>query len=188
MGIAPVRLIPSLATPTSPTPPPSCPPPRTPPGARGTARSPTAYGGRPQPDHPPAAAFSSREPGRGAPTTKAASSARSSRCPRRGRRGRRFSRAPGAWGWEPKSRRAFSDPSPNLDFSRQQRVVALESLSGPGRSQPGSSPARAALAKAPGRAARLLPGSACCPAAERPALHIPCGAYQVTNTRPTPNA
>lgn len=100
----------------------------------------------------------------------------------------RFSRAPGVWGWEPEPRRAFSGPSPNLDFSRQHRVVGLESLSGPGRSQLDSSPARAALAWAQGKAARLLPGSACCPAAERPALHIPCAAYRVTNTHPTPNA
>lgn len=166
-GSAPVRLIPSLATPTSAHTPPAvprrAPHPGPEPGAQPALPQPAAAA--PSPTTLPPRPSAPGSPGRGTPTAKAANSARSSRCPR-------FSRAPGPWGWEPESGRAFSYASPNLDYPRQQRVVASESLSGRGRSQPGSSPASATRAWAPRKAARLPPPRlrllSCCRATRPP--------------------
>lgn len=98
------------------------------------------------PSRPPVAASSSQAPRRDAPTAQAASPA----CYAGGPGPPRFSHAPGVWGWGPESGRAPSASSPNLDASRQHSVVVLESLPGLGRSQAGSSPARAGLAWAQG--------------------------------------
>lgn len=188
VGVAPVRLIPSLATPTSPLPLP-------PPAAVHRQAPHPGPGAQPALPQPAAAAPSTTTllPRPSAPERR--EGARLPPKPRvppaplgaRGVGGELLPRprglGPGARIWK-----ALSGPSPNQDFARQQRVVVSESLSGRGRSQPGSSLSRAALAWAQGRAARLLPGSTSCPAAERPALHISCGAYRVTNTHSTPNA
>lgn len=100
----------------------------------------------------------------------------------------RSSRAPGIRGrgriWE-----GLSASSPYLDGSRQHRVLFLDSTSRPGAESARLLPRqgcagwgsgqRCVLLPAPARPPSLppsLPGSACCPAADQPALHVPRGA------------